>query len=77
MWAAILSSRPARWLAGGLAALLGILGIIAHQRRDAAQDALTEAENEDYENADDIRRRVERDLASELRKYDSAGFRDE
>lgn len=46
MWEAILSSRPVRWLAGGMAALLALLGIIAHQRRDAASDERKEIEHE-------------------------------
>lgn len=47
MWAAILSSRPARWLAGGIAALLFILGyVIPALRRDAALDERKEIEHE-------------------------------
>lgn len=77
MWAAILSSRPARWLAGGLALLLGVLGFGQFRERKGRRAAQMEAENDDHENAADIRRRVGRDLPDELRKHDGAGFRDE
>lgn len=39
-------------------------------------DAKREAELDDYENAADIRDRVERDLPDKLREYDDAGWRD-
>ena len=45
IWTAILSSKPVRWLIGAGVAVLAFLGIIAAARRDAAQDARTEAEN--------------------------------
>ena len=76
MIAAILSSRPARWILGAVVAALAFLGIIAAARRGAAKDALTQAENDDHENAADIRARTERNLADELRKHDDAGWRD-
>ena len=46
------------------------------QRRDAAKDALTQAELDDHENAAHISDRTERNLADELRKHDDAGWRD-
>ena len=76
IWSAILSSRPVRWILGAGVAVLGFLGIIMAARRDAAKDALTQAENYDHENAADIRANVERNLADELRKHDDAGWRD-
>ena len=46
MIAALLNSRPARWIGAALGAVLVFLGIIAHQRRDAAQDAEKEVLHE-------------------------------
>jgi hypothetical protein len=76
MIAAILSSRPVRWILGAGAAVLGFLGILAAARRDAAKDAITRAEIDDHENAADIRADVERMLSDELRKHEGAGWRD-
>ena len=45
IWTAVLSSKPVRWLIGAAVTVLAFLGIIAAARRDAAQDARTEAEN--------------------------------
>ena len=45
IWTAILSSKPVRWMIGAGVAVLAFLGIIAAARRDAAQDARTDAEN--------------------------------
>jgi len=39
-------------------------------------DAKRDARLEDYENAEDIRRRVDRDRSERLRRYDDAGWRD-
>ena len=76
IWSSILSSRPVRWIIGAGVAVLGFVGIIMAQRRDAAKDALTQAELDDHENAADIRARTEHNLADELRKHDDAGWRD-
>jgi len=40
-------------------------------------DANRDARLEDYENAEDIRRRVGRDLPDRLREYDGRGYRDD
>ena len=77
IWSAILSSRPARWIIGAGVAALGFLGIIMAARRDAAKDALTQAELDDHENAADIRDTVERNLPEQLRKHEGSGWRDE
>ena len=45
MIAAILSSRPVRWVLGVWLVVLAFLGIIMAARRDAARDAITQAEN--------------------------------
>ena len=50
IWSAILSSRPVRWILGAGAAVLAFLGIVAAARRDAAKDALTQAENAEARN---------------------------
>ena len=76
MIAAILSSRPMRWILGAAAAVLAFLGIIMAARIDATRDAITQAELDDHENAADIRDRTDRNLADELRKHDDAGWRD-
>ena len=67
---------PVRWIIGAGVAVLGFLGIIMAVRRDAAKDALAQAELDDHENAADIRDRTERNLADELRKHDDDGWRD-
>lgn len=63
-------------LVGLAAAIVG--GFVAYLRgrsqgRAAANQKATE---EDHENAADIRARVARDRAAELRKHDDAGYRD-
>jgi len=50
IWSAILSSRPVRWILGAGVAVLAFLGIVAAARRDAAKDALTQAENAEARN---------------------------
>jgi hypothetical protein len=50
IWSAILSSRPVRWIIGAGLAVLGFLGIIMAARRDAARDAITQAENAEARN---------------------------
>jgi len=50
IWRAILSSRPVRWIIGAGVSVLAFLGIIMAARRDAAKDALTQAENAEARN---------------------------
>lgn len=57
--AAIMSSRPVRWLIGAVVALLGIVGIVVAARRDAAQDARREAENDALNEYVETRRRID------------------
>jgi len=59
MIAAILSSRPVRWIIGAGVAVLGFLGIIMAQRRDAAKDALTQAENAEARNYINTRKEID------------------
>jgi hypothetical protein len=50
MIAAILSSSTVRWVLGAWVAVLAFLGIIMAARRDAARDAITQAENAEAQN---------------------------
>ena len=55
MIALILSSRPARWILAALA----FLGVLAVARRDAARDAITEAENDEARRYIDKRKELD------------------
>lgn len=44
--------------------------------RKGRQDVKRDLQNDDYENAEDIRRRVSHDRADRLRQLDDAGWRD-
>jgi len=59
IWSAILSSRPVRWILGAGVAVLAFLGIVAAARRDAAKDALTQAENAEARNYIDKRKEID------------------
>ena len=59
MIAAILSSRPVRWIIGAGVAVLAFLGIIAAARRDAARDAITQAENAEARNYINTRKEID------------------
>jgi hypothetical protein len=62
---------------GGFAlAIIG--GFVAYWRGrvKGASNARQDATLEDYEHAQDIRRRVDRDRADRVRKLDDAGYRD-
>lgn len=59
IWGAILSSRPVRWILGAVVAVLAFLGIILAQRRDAAEDALTAAENAEAQNYINTRKEID------------------
>jgi hypothetical protein len=72
----LLGTRLGRTLSAAVAGLLLLLGFIAQQRRDAAQDALSEAQEDDHEHAESIRRAVERDLPDRVREYEGHGYRD-
>lgn len=76
MWAAILSSRPVRWLAGAVLAVAGAVALVATLVDNAVENDRTERENDDYKNADDIRNRVESDLPQRVREMDGRGYRD-
>ena len=59
IWSAILSSRPVRWIIGAGVAVLGFLGIVAAARRDAARDAITQAENAEARNYINTRKEID------------------
>ena len=59
IWSAILSSRPVRWMIGAGVAVLAFLGIVAAARRDAARDAITQAENAKARNYIDKRKEID------------------
>ena len=62
------------WIYGALVALWAAVSAWLYMagRRNQKRDA----ELEDYENAEDIRRRVSVDRADRVRKLDDAGWRD-
>ena len=62
------------WVYGALVALWAAVSAWLYMagRRNQKRDA----ELEDYENAEDIRRRVSVDRADRVRKLDDAGWRD-
>lgn len=62
------------WLYGLAFGALALFGVLSY--RSGVNDAKRDAEIDDYENAEDIRRRVSTDRADKLRKYDDSGWRD-
>lgn len=71
-WLVLIRSRMARYVALAFAVVLTVLAI----RRDGAKDALQDARERDHENADAMRRNVERNLDQRMRDYKNRGFRD-
>lgn len=72
----LLTSRLGRALSAVVAGVIAILTFGAVKKKQGRTEARREAQEDDYENAADIRNRVDRNLADELRKHDDAGFRD-
>lgn len=64
------------WLAGVLAVVVAVLTWGRSKKRQGAAEAAAKAQKEDYENAQDIRRRVSDDRADRVRSLDDAGYRD-
>jgi membrane protein DedA with SNARE-associated domain len=68
------------WLFAAIGA--GVGGFIMHfvgrwsGKREGASEANAKAMEADYENAEDIRRRVSIDRAKRVRELDDAGWRD-
>jgi len=75
IWAWLINSRVGQAISGAAVAVSLLLGIIAHQRRDARKDALRDAREKDRANADGIRDRV-RDVPDKLHEYSERGLRD-
>ena len=75
IWAWLINSRVGQAISGAAVAVSLLLGVIAHQRRDARKDALRDAREKDRDNADSIRDRV-RDVPDKLHEYSERGFRD-
>lgn len=64
---------------GSLAVLALVLTLLTFgktQRNTGAKLARAKDQEADYEHAEDIRTRVDRDLPDRLHTYDDAGFRD-
>lgn len=57
-----------------IAGLLSIVGVVLY--RKGHKDADNENQLDDFEHAEDIRRRVSVDRADRVRKLDDAGWRD-
>lgn len=62
------------WLYTVALGALALFGLLAY--RSGRKDAINDIREDDYENAEDIRRRVSVDRADRVRKLDDAGFRD-
>lgn len=72
----LLSTRIGRALSWASVAALAAFGIYTAGRKEGRSQANSDAMEQDYENADDIRRRVSTDRAKRLRELDDAGWRD-
>ena len=72
----LFGSEAIIWLGAALAAIAGFFTYGWTKKKQGAAAQKAKADQEDIENAEDIRRRVERDLADELRKHDGRGYRD-
>ena len=77
MIAWILGTRLGRLISAAVAGAAVVLGVWTAGNRQGRSDARREAIEDDFENAADIRDRVERDLDKRVREFDGRGFRDE
>lgn len=73
----LLNNPIARAIGAALGALAAILAYGAMKKREGRQDARREAEDADYESAEDIRRRVRDNLDECVRELDDAGWRED
>lgn len=64
------------WAAAVLAAVAALLGWGQSKKRQGAAEERAEAQTEDFENAQDIRRRVSDQRDERVRTLDDAGYRD-
>ncbi len=63
-------------VAAALALVAALFGWGRSKKRQGAAEAAVKAQREDFENAQDIRRRVFDDRAERVRSLDDAGYRD-
>lgn len=71
-----LTTRIGRLLSAAVVGVIAILTFGAVKKKQGRAEARAEAQEDDNENAADIRDRVGRNLDDRLRKYDDRGFRD-
>ena len=71
----LITGKLLPYILGGLGLLVTFLGYGAKKKHDGKKQAQAEAKEADYENAKDIRNRVD-NADQRLRDYDDAGFRD-
>jgi hypothetical protein len=64
------------WVAAAFAVVAALLGWGQSKKRQGANEAKAEGQIEDYENAQDINRRVSDGRADRVRELDDAGYRD-
>lgn len=72
----ILGSTVVKAILGFLVGWAAMAGYGWKKKREGKTEAKREAQQEDIENAEDIRKRVARDLADELRQHEGRGYRD-
>lgn len=72
----LLGSDIVQALVGLVVAFVLALGYGQVKKREGAKEQAAKANEEDIENAEDIRRRVARDLDRELREHEGRGYRD-
>jgi len=75
-WLVLLKSKLARWALGAAAIALTVMSAIGLIRRNERERFRRDQQEQDYENADSIRRNVERDRDERMRDYEDRGFRD-
>lgn len=68
--------RLKAWLIAAGAALVAALGLFLAGKREGRRDGRRQAQEDDYENAADIRDRVSRNLDQRVREMDGRGYRD-
>lgn len=62
------------WIYAAAFGAISLFGLIAY--RSGRKDAISDIKEGDYENAEDIRRRVSADRDDRVRQLDDAGWRD-
>lgn len=72
----LLGTRIGRWIGAALAAAGFVLAAWMGGKRAGRIKERQKAQEDDYENAADIRDRVDRNLDQRVREMDGRGFRD-